>query len=106
MTCIYQSPDAVNTIPLKDAINRNYEKHWNEVAHLFVPGAEINISCSMLTQFILNVYEQINKENIRNCYICNAFELCDLNQLATDDSKLIAHVYSALIDKYLDETCT
>jgi hypothetical protein len=44
MTSIYQPPDVVTIKPLKQAIKWQYENYCNEIAHTFVPGAEIKIS--------------------------------------------------------------
>jgi hypothetical protein len=112
MTSIYQPPDVVIKKPQKDAIKWQYETHRNEITNTFVPGAEIKISCEMLTQFIINAYEHINNGNMSHCYICQAFDLCGLNSYVKDESKFIAHLdslsltsaYNASIDKHIVET--
>jgi hypothetical protein len=69
ITSIYQLPNVLINKLLKDAIKSQYEKHQNEIAHMFVLVAKIQISCFILTHYILNVYEQLNNENMRHGYI-------------------------------------
>jgi hypothetical protein len=86
--------------------------YWNETANLFVPRAEIKISCNMLTKFILNAYGQINDDNMSHCYIHNLFEIYGFSPYVSENSKLLEHLdslsltsaYNTLIDKQTVET--
>jgi hypothetical protein len=94
MTSSYQPPDLVINKPLKNSIKRQYKMYRNEIANTFVPGAEIKISRNILTQVILNEYEQTNHDNMSHCYLHNSFDICGLNPYVNDTSKLLEHLDS------------
>ena len=93
--------------PLKDPIKRQYESYRNSISKTFVPGDQIKITREVLTRFIIDSYDQINEENMTNCYIRRGFDQCGLNPYVADDSIFKQHLksltltaaYRALIDK-------
>jgi hypothetical protein len=50
------------------------EMYMKEITHTFVAGTKIKISCQILTQFILNMNEQIHDDNMSHCLIHNLFD--------------------------------
>ena len=90
-------------------MKQTYGKYRNEIAPSFAPSETIKISREKLTNLIFKVYIQINKENMTNIYIWQAFDLCSLNLhagknyiqrnfVAHLDSLSITSIYQAPID--------
>jgi len=108
LTSIYQPPDVSINKPLKQHVRKRYEKLVAMLA--FSPGSKITVSRKQLVDIVEESYRDINRENFKNPYIRDSFELCGLNPWTDDVSKFREHlaslsensIYKALLSKQTD----